>query len=212
MASRNTGRASSRRPSSGCAPCPSSPSHRSRFKRDCLAAWERRVAQGFAPEQIIDAYCRLRQELLDAKRRRHRRSPRTSPAGSKARAGSPPTPTSRYRPTCSMRTASPWTWCRLAQADPDFAKLWRRVETQRCVIRSMDGDADGEAAAGGGGRSPPARSDGHYKRYLTPPARSATGATSRCSSCSATPSSEAGAGARGSVGGEPPCRSEGGLS
>lgn len=28
-----------------------------RFKRDCLAAWERRVAQGFAPEHIIEAYC-----------------------------------------------------------------------------------------------------------------------------------------------------------
>ena len=27
-----------------------------RFKRDCLAAWERRVAQGFAPEHIIEAY------------------------------------------------------------------------------------------------------------------------------------------------------------
>ncbi len=24
----------------------------------------------------------------------------------------------------------------LAQADPEFAKLWRRMETQRCVIRS----------------------------------------------------------------------------
>ena len=26
------------------------------FKRDCLAAWERKVAEGFGPEQIIDAY------------------------------------------------------------------------------------------------------------------------------------------------------------
>ncbi len=26
------------------------------FKRDCLTAWKRRMAQGFTPEQIIDAY------------------------------------------------------------------------------------------------------------------------------------------------------------
>ena len=38
-----------------------------------------------------------------------RDSPRTSPAGSRAREGSAPTPTSRYRPTCSTRTAAPWT-------------------------------------------------------------------------------------------------------
>lgn len=52
----------------------------------------------------------------------------------------------------------------LAQADPDFAKLWRRVETQRCVIRST---------MAMGGELPPeedvlaaCETDRHYQRFL----------------------------------------------
>lgn len=53
----------------------------------------------------------------------------------------------------------------LAQADPDFAKLWRRVETQRCVIRST---------IAMGGELPPeedvlaaCEADERYQRYLS---------------------------------------------
>lgn len=103
-----------------------------RFKRDCLAAWERRVAQGFAPEHIIEAYCAYADEPI------------------------PPDPLGA--------DGEPLDMPGLAQADPDFAKLWRRVETQRCVIRStmsMGGELPPEedvlAACG---------TDGHYQRFL----------------------------------------------
>ena len=104
-----------------------------RFKRDCLAAWERRVAQGFAPEHIVEAYCAYADEpippdLLDA-------------------------------------NGEPLDMPGLAQADPDFAKLWRRVETQRCVIRST---------MAMGGELPPEKdvlaaceTDRHYQRFLS---------------------------------------------
>lgn len=104
-----------------------------RFKRDCLAAWERRVAQGFAPEHIIEAYFAYADEpippdLLDA-------------------------------------DGEPLDMPGLAQADPDFAKLWRRVETQRCVIRST---------MAMGGVLPPeedvlaaCEADERYRRYLS---------------------------------------------
>ena len=52
----------------------------------------------------------------------------------------------------------------LAQADPDFAKLWRKVETRRSVIRSQ---------LAMGGTLPPeeqvlaaCEADGPYKRYF----------------------------------------------
>lgn len=75
-----------------------------RFKRDCLAAWKRRVTQGFAPEQIVDAYAAYAKSFW------MRNGDDTTLAKNLARwleggrEGCPPTPTNRYRPTCSMRT------------------------------------------------------------------------------------------------------------
>lgn len=99
-----------------------------RFKRDCLAAWERRVAQGFAPEHIIEAYCAYAKSYW-MRNGDDATLAKNLAAGSKAREGSRPTPTSRYRPTCSTRTANHWT-CRVSLRPTPTSRssggAWRR--------------------------------------------------------------------------------------
>lgn len=106
-----------------------------RFKRDCLAAWERRVAQGFAPEHIIEAYCAYAKSYWmrngdDATLAKNLARWLEGEGGLSAYADEP------IPPDLLDADGEPLDMPGLAQADPDFAKLWRRVETQRCVIRS----------------------------------------------------------------------------
>lgn len=134
-----------------------------RFKRDCLAAWERRVAQGFAPERIIEAYCAYAKSYWmrngdDVTLAKNLARWLEGEGGLSAYADEP------IPPDLLDADGEPLDMPGLAQADPDFAKLWRRVETQRCVIRST---------MAMGGELPPeedvlaaCETDRHYQRFL----------------------------------------------
>lgn len=134
-----------------------------RFKRDCLGAWKRRVAQGFSPEQIIDAYAAY------AKNFWMRNGDDTTLAKNLARwlegeGGLTAYSNEPIPPDLLDAAGRPLDMVGLAQADPDFAKLWRRVETRRSVIRSQ---------MAMGGSLPPeeqvlaaCEEDGPYKRYI----------------------------------------------
>lgn len=134
-----------------------------RFKRDCLTAWERRVAQGFAPEHIIEAYAAYAKSYWmrngdDVTLAKNLARWLEGEGGLSAYADEP------IPPDLLDVDGEPLDMPGLAQADPDFAKMWRRVETQRCVIRST---------MAMGGELPPeeevlaaCEKDKHYQRYL----------------------------------------------
>lgn len=134
-----------------------------RFKRDCLTAWKRRVAQGFAPEQIIDAYAAYAKSFW------MRNGDDTTLAKNLARWLEGEGGLSAYSdepipPDLLDADGEPLDMAGLAQADADFAKMWRKVETRRSVIRSQ---------LAMGGTLPPeekvlaaCEEDGPYKRYL----------------------------------------------
>lgn len=135
-----------------------------RFKRDCLAAWERRVAQGFAPEHIIEAYCAYAKSYWmrngdDVTLAKNLARWLEGEGGLSAYADEP------IPPDLLAPDGEPLDMPGLAQADPDFAKLWRRVETQRCVIRStmaMSGELPPEEEV-----LAACEEDKHYQRYLS---------------------------------------------
>lgn len=131
-----------------------------RFKRDCLAAWSRRVAQGFSPEQIIAAYAKSfwMRNGDDTKLAKNLARWLEGEGGLAAYSDEP------IPPDLLDADGEPLDMVGLAQADPDFAKLWRKVETRRSVIRSQ---------LAMGGTLPPeeqvlaaCEEDGPYKRYL----------------------------------------------
>ena len=134
-----------------------------RFKRDCLAAWERRVAQGFQPDQIIDAYAAYAKSYWvrngdDTKLAKNLARWLEGEGGLCAYADEP------IPPDLLSADGEPLDMVGLAQVDPDFAKLWRKVETRRSVIRSQ---------LAMGGALPPeeqvlaaCEEDGPYKRYI----------------------------------------------
>ena len=134
-----------------------------RFKRDCLAAWERRVAQGFQPDQIVDAYAAYAKSYWvrngdDTKLAKNLARWLEGEGGLCAYADEP------IPPDLLGADGEPLDMAGLAQADPDFAKLWRKVETRRSVIRSQ---------MAMGGSLPPeeqvlaaCEEDSPYKRYL----------------------------------------------
>lgn len=135
-----------------------------RFKRDCLAAWERRVAQGFAPEHIIEAYAAYAKSYWmrngdDVTLAKNLARWLEGEGGLSAYADEP------IPPDLLDADGEPLDMPGLAQADPDFAKMWRRVETQRCVIRStmaMGGDLPPEEDV-----LEACETDRHYQRYLS---------------------------------------------
>lgn len=135
-----------------------------RFKRDCLAAWERRVAQGFAPEHIIEAYRSYAKSYWmrngdDATLAKNLARWLEGEGGLSAYADEP------IPPDLLASDGEPLDMPGLAQADPDFAKLWRRVETRRCVVRSamaMSGEVPPEEEV-----LAACEKDGHYQRYLS---------------------------------------------
>lgn len=134
-----------------------------KFKRDCLAAWRRRVAEGFGPEQIVDAYAAYAKSYWlrngdDPALAKNLARWIEGEGGLRAFADEP------IPPDLLDADGGPLDMVGLAQADPEFAKLWRRVETRRSVIRSLlhaDGcdvpEAEVAKACDG---------DGHYRRYL----------------------------------------------
>lgn len=113
-----------------------------RFKRDCLAAWRRRVAQGFSPEHILDAYCSYAKSYWlrngdDARLAKNLARWLEGEGGLSAYADEP------IPPDLLDADGGPLDMPGLAQADPTFAKLWRKVETRRGVIRSTMASSDG---------------------------------------------------------------------
>lgn len=134
-----------------------------RFKCDCLAAWERRVAQGFSSEQIVDAYAAYAKSYWmrngdDARLAKNLARWIEGEGGLSAYSDEP------IPPDLLDADGEPLDMVGLAQADPDFAKLWRKVETRRSVIRSQMAMGDS---------LPPeeqvlaaCEEDGPYRRYL----------------------------------------------
>ena len=132
------------------------------FKRDALKAWKAKVVAGFDPEQIVDAYAAYAKDYWlrnGDDNRLAKNLPRwlACDDGLAAWADVP------IPPDIFAADGEPLDMAGLAQADPDFAKLWRKVQTRRSVIRSqlcMDGS-----------RPPEERvlelcaDDGPYKRY-----------------------------------------------
>lgn len=107
-----------------------------RFKRDCLAAWERRVAEGFEPDQIVDAYAAYAKSYWlrngdDSTLAKNLARWIEGEGGLSAYADEP------IPPDLLDADGGPLGMAGLAQADPEFAKLWRRVETRRAVVRSQ---------------------------------------------------------------------------
>lgn len=107
-----------------------------RFKRSCLAAWEKRVAEGYLPAQIADAYAAYAESY------RGRNGDDGRLAKNLARwlegdDGLPVWSDDPIPPDALGCDGEPLDMEGLAKADPGFAKLWRRVASRRNVILSL---------------------------------------------------------------------------
>ena len=135
-----------------------------KFKRDAYAAWRKRLADGFDIQQILEAY------ETYARGYRMRNGDDISLAknlirwlegeGGLSAFADEPIP-----PDLFDVDGGPLSMEELAEADPDFAKLWRRVEVQRNVKRSilaMDGAVPSESEV-----SVACESDGYYRRLYS---------------------------------------------
>lgn len=107
-----------------------------RFKRSCLAVWEKRVAEGYLPGQIADAYAAYAESY------RGRNGDDGRLAKNLARwlegdDGMPVWSDDPIPPDALGCDGEPLDMEGLAKADPGFAKLWRRVAARRSVILSL---------------------------------------------------------------------------
>ena len=107
-----------------------------KFKRDCLKAWNRQIASGFTPQQITDAYAAYSKSYW------MRNGDDNSLAKNLARWLEGEDGLAAYAdepipPDLFGADGEPLPMGELAKADPDFAHLWRKVETRRCVLRSL---------------------------------------------------------------------------
>lgn len=133
------------------------------FKRDCLKAWNARVASGYEPGQIVDAYTAYAKDYWirngdDNHLAKNLARWLECDSGLAAWADEP------IAPDILGVGAEPLDMAALAKADPDFAKLWRKVQTRRDVIRSLlysYGDRPPEDKV-----LEECRKDEHYKRYM----------------------------------------------
>ena len=133
-----------------------------KFKRDCLKVWKAKAASGFEPEQIVDAYAAYAKDYWIRNgddNRLAKNLPRWLECGDglAAWADEP------IAPDILGADGEPLDMPGLAQADPGFAKLWRKVQTRRSVMRSQ---------LYMGGERPPesevlalCEQDGPYQRY-----------------------------------------------
>ena len=101
-----------------------------RFKGSCLAAWEKRVAEGYLPGQIADAYA----ESHRARNGGDGRLAKNLARWLEGDDGMPVRPDDPIPPDALGRDGEPFDMEGLAKADPGFAGLWRRVAARRSVV------------------------------------------------------------------------------
>lgn len=133
-----------------------------KFKRDCLKAWKAKVASGFEPEQIIEAYAAYAKDYWirngnDNHLAKNLARWLEGDDGLDAWADEP------IAPDILGADGEPLTMEELAKADPGFARLWRKVQTRRDVIRSLlysygERPPESEVLA-------KCEEDAHYQRY-----------------------------------------------
>lgn len=107
-----------------------------KFKRDCFEAWKRKVADGYTPEQIIhayDAYAKAywMRNADDKKLVKNLIRWLEGEGGLGAFADEP------IPPSLLGHDGKPLTMEELADADPDFAPLWNKLKSARCVVLSL---------------------------------------------------------------------------
>lgn len=107
-----------------------------KFKRDCFEAWKRKVADGYTPEQIIhayDAYAKAywMRNADDKKLAKNLIRWLEGEGGLEAFADEP------IPPSLLGHDGEPLTMEELADADPDFAPLWNKLKSARCVVLSL---------------------------------------------------------------------------
>ena len=107
-----------------------------KFKRDCFGAWKRKVADGYTPDQIIrayDAYAKAYwvRNADDKKLAKNLIRWLEGEGGLEAFADEP------IPPSLLGKDGKPLTMEELADADPDFAPLWNKLKSARCVVLSL---------------------------------------------------------------------------
>ena len=107
-----------------------------KFKRDCFEAWKRRIADGYTPEQIIhayDAYAKAywMRNADDKKLAKNLIRWLEGEGGLEAFTDEP------IPPSLLGHDGKPLTMEELADADPDFASLWNKLKSARCVVLSL---------------------------------------------------------------------------
>ncbi len=107
-----------------------------KFKRSCLAAWEKRVAEGYLPTQIADAYAAYA-ESYRGRNGEDGRLAKNLARWLEGDDGMPVWSDDPIPPDALGCDGEPLDMEGLAKADPGFAKLWRRVASRRNVILSL---------------------------------------------------------------------------
>lgn len=107
-----------------------------KFKRDCFEAWKRKVADGYTPEQIIRAYDAYAKSYWmrnadDKKLAKNLIRWLEGEGGLEAFADEP------IPPSLLGHDGKPLAMEELADADPDFAPLWNKLKSARCVVLSL---------------------------------------------------------------------------
>ena len=106
------------------------------FKRSCLAVWEKRVAEGYLPGQIADAYAAYA-ESYRGRNGEDGRLAKNLARWLEGDDGMPVWSDDPIPPDALGCDGEPLDMEGLAKADPGFAKLWRRVASRRNVILSL---------------------------------------------------------------------------
>ncbi len=107
-----------------------------KFRRDCFEAWKRKVADGYTPEQIIHAYDAYAKAYWvrnadDKKLAKNLIRWLEGEGGLEAFVDEP------IPPNLLGHDGKPLTMEELADADPDFAPLWNKLRSARCVVLSL---------------------------------------------------------------------------
>lgn len=107
-----------------------------KFKQDCFEAWKRKIADGYTPEQIIHAYDAYAKAYWvrnadDKKLAKNLIRWLEGEGGLEAFADEP------IPPSILGHDGKPLTMEELADADPDFAPLWNKLKSARCVVLSL---------------------------------------------------------------------------